>query len=88
MGKEEKRSAADKRHYVLIGYVAICVAMIFMTLVLAFTADTPVAQATETFASPRSSLQLTLDADYATVAPTQRQSAQPEATRTPTRGGS
>ncbi len=70
MGKEEKRGAADKQHYVLIGYVAICVMMIFATLFLAFTADVPTVQATETATRTRSAVQLTLDADYATIAPT------------------
>ena len=71
MGKEEQRRTTGKRHYILIGYVAICVAMIFMTLFIAFTSEIQSAQATATPTRTRSALQLTLDADYATVVPTQ-----------------
>ncbi len=78
MGKEERSSTADKRHYILIAYVMICVAMIFMTLVIALTPEEQVAavQATQRATNTRNSIILTAQADYATIAPT------------PTRGGS
>ena len=41
MAKEERSGTADKRQYILIGYVAICVVLIFITLVLALTPEDP-----------------------------------------------
>lgn len=71
MGKEEHGSTTDKRQFILIGYVAICVVMVMLTLMLALTEDdsgaaSPTMRATAT----RNPVVLTAQADYATVAPT------------------
>ena len=89
MAKEERSGTADKRQSVLIGYVAICVVVIFMTLVLALTPEDPAAvqQVTQRATSTRNPIILTAQADYATVAPEHRDE-HGNLLPTPTRGGS
>lgn len=70
MGQEERPT--DKRQYLLIGYVAVCVVLVCLTLVLALTSDTSVAIAQPTLraTATRNPIVLTAQADYATVVPT------------------
>ncbi len=68
MGKEEISHGADKRQYLLIGYVGVAVVMVVMTLVLAFSSeDQTSAQVTPT--NTRNPVILTAQADYSTVTP-------------------
>lgn len=69
MGQEERPT--DKRQYLLIGYVAICVVMVMLTLMLALTeGDSVEAQPTLRATATRNPIILTAQAEYATVVPT------------------
>lgn len=71
MAKEKKSGQTDKRQIALIAYLALGVAMILTTLLLAFTAEGP-AMAQVTQAAPTQTLSpliLTQQADYVTIDP-------------------
>lgn len=70
---KEQGSQTDKRQYVLIAYLALGVAMILMTLVLAFTAETPAMTQVTAVTRTQSPLVLTRQADYVTVEPAAHQ---------------
>ena len=73
MAKEQSRQI-DKRQVALIAYLALGVAMVLVTLLLAFTPETPATtQVTAVATQTRSPLVLTQQADYVTIDPAAHQ---------------